>query len=324
MNKIHLPNTDIITTQLGFGCGQLMRTSSARARQKLLNVAYDAGVSHFDVARMYGLGKAEKELGKFARNKRDELIIGTKFGIDLNTSGARLARLQGIARKMIEVFPALRMLARRSSGGMIAPRNYEPKTAQISLETSLRELGTDYIDLFMLHEPTIKDINNSDILEFLVKAKSQGKIRAFGVSGDTDDVLDIYSSYPELTPLVQTPNNAVTRDIDKLLPEYNGALITYSPFSSSINMIIQHLKKNPVALKRWNDTIGMDCAAPDNIAILILYYCKSMLPNGVVLFSTSKPDRLKMLVESVSNTTSIDKYVSAFIKCIDEDLTNNK
>ena len=177
MNKIHLAETGVITTPLGFGCGQLMRTSSSSARQRLLNSAYDAGICHFDVARMYGLGEAEKELGKFIKGKRDDLVIATKFGIDLKTGGIRLAKLQGIARSMIELFPALRKLARRSSGVMMAPRSYDAKSAQISLECSLHELSTDYVDLFMLHEPSIEDIHNSDILEFLVNAKQQGKIK---------------------------------------------------------------------------------------------------------------------------------------------------
>ena len=69
MKKVHLIGTNIVTSPLGFGCAQLLRTSSAKQRQRILHAAYDAGIRHFDVARMYGLGAAERELGRFAQNK---------------------------------------------------------------------------------------------------------------------------------------------------------------------------------------------------------------------------------------------------------------
>ncbi|HET9153536.1 MAG TPA: aldo/keto reductase [Solirubrobacterales bacterium] len=52
--------------RLGFGCASLMRLPSRRRRQALLAEAFEQGIRHFDVARMYGLGAAEGELGRFA------------------------------------------------------------------------------------------------------------------------------------------------------------------------------------------------------------------------------------------------------------------
>ena len=119
MNKVRLAGTDITTSSLGFGCAQLMRISSTKHRQRILHAAYDAGIRHFDVARMYGLGAAEGELGQFAQSKRDQLVLATKFGIDINPRGGLAARSQGMARRLIALFPALRKVARRSSGALL-------------------------------------------------------------------------------------------------------------------------------------------------------------------------------------------------------------
>jgi D-threo-aldose 1-dehydrogenase len=320
MKKIRLAGTDITTSSLGFGCGQLMRISSGKFRQRLLNEAHDSGICHFDVARMYGLGAAEKELGKFARDKRDRLVIATKFGIDLNPLGNRTAFMQSTARRLIALFPALRRIARRSTGALIQPRLYNAAKAHSSLETSLRELRTDYIDIFLLHEPTLEDITNSDVLEFLEKARRQGKIRAYGVSGATADVLAIRRKVPELTPIVQIPNDAITRNIEALVPVTGVAVVTYSPFSNALNQIVSHVKANPVVSRRWQSVVGMDCASAENVAAMLLRYCLNVLSSGVVLFSTTKPERLRLLTQAAFDDSRMHFSLPSFLERIDEEI----
>src|SRR5580704_5777538 len=98
----------ITSTRIGFGCAGLMREPSARKRQGLLAAAFDQGITHFDVARMYGLGAAEGELGRCARDRRDRVVIATKFGIEPASASGRLAHLQGPARWLLARYPALR------------------------------------------------------------------------------------------------------------------------------------------------------------------------------------------------------------------------
>ncbi len=320
MKKVKLVGTDITTSALGFGCAQLMRVSSVRLRQQLLNEAYDAGVCHFDVARMYGLGLAEAELGKFARGKRDKLVLATKFGIDLNPKGTSTARLQGMARRLIAMFPALRILARRHTGTLLAPRRYDAAKARSSLETSLRELGTDYVDLFLLHEPTLDDVTNSDVMEFLNDARSQGKIRAYGISGPIHDVVAICRNVPGLASIVQIPNDAITRDIDKLAPYANRAIITYSPFSNALKQVVDRIKIAPRISDRWSKATGKDGMPTDEIAFFLLRYCLQANPSGVVLFSTTKLERLKMLAKTVTEDSSVDSSLRSFLRYVDEEI----
>ncbi|MBI5657691.1 MAG: aldo/keto reductase, partial [Geobacter sp.] len=160
MREIILPGTDITTTVMGYGCGGLMRSTSRHLRSALLNEAYDNGIRHFDVARMYGLGAAEAELGKFIKGKRDGLVVASKFGIEVAAQHWALVAMQGVARQVIALSPTLRRLARRKAGALYQPRKYDVETAKKSLHDSLKALGTDYLDIFFLHEPSLADLTD--------------------------------------------------------------------------------------------------------------------------------------------------------------------
>src|SRR6059058_1826376 len=88
-----LGDTGVETSALGLGCADLMRAGTA-ARRRLLAAALDAGVRHYDVAPMYGLGLAEHEIGRFAHGRRDRLVIATKFGIEPSRAARALAPVQ--------------------------------------------------------------------------------------------------------------------------------------------------------------------------------------------------------------------------------------
>ena len=81
MQRIFLPGTDLQTSRLGFGTGSLHHAFRTRERQAILGAALDAGFTHFDTARMYGDGLAERELGRFLKGRRGRATLGTKFGL---------------------------------------------------------------------------------------------------------------------------------------------------------------------------------------------------------------------------------------------------
>jgi aryl-alcohol dehydrogenase-like predicted oxidoreductase len=66
---------------LGLGCSTFGGSTGAGAARASLNRAFEQGIVYFDVARSYGYGQAEGIVGKFARGKRDQVIIASKFGI---------------------------------------------------------------------------------------------------------------------------------------------------------------------------------------------------------------------------------------------------
>jgi aryl-alcohol dehydrogenase-like predicted oxidoreductase len=145
-------------------------------RQNLLAAAADFGFRHFDVARSYGDGIAETELGRFLRNRSGEFTIATKFGFAANP--------------LIERFPALQMpvAAVRSVGRKLMEQKRRPFTAaflRTSIEQSLRALGVDCIDILFLHEPSVDLVPRPDeLIAAAEQAKADGKIRFLGVAGE--------------------------------------------------------------------------------------------------------------------------------------------
>lgn len=169
---------------------------------KILETAYNAGINYYDTSDKYGDGESERILGDSFTGRRDKVIIATKCGI--TTSGNRC---------------------------------FEKNYVISCLEQSLKNLRTDYIDVFQLTKPDITLIKNGDIYEIFNKLKKEGKIRYSGVSTGTDDeterlILDnqIDSLQVFYNLLHIKPNE---ESIDKAY-NANIALIIRSPLSSGI------------------------------------------------------------------------------------------
>ncbi len=117
----------------------------------VLNTAYEHGINFFDTADVYGNGRSEELIGKILKDRRDKIVISSKYGNRENEEGKWFKDLS--AEWMVK-----------------------------SLEGSLRRLDTDYIDLYMLHSPSAEYLLDDELVEALEKQKQLGKIRSWGVS----------------------------------------------------------------------------------------------------------------------------------------------
>jgi aryl-alcohol dehydrogenase-like predicted oxidoreductase len=141
------------------GWGEVDDNESIRA----IHACIDLGVNFFDTADVYGTGHSERVLGKALKDRRQEVVIATKFG---------------------NVFDE----ATRHITGQDASPDY----IRQACESSLQRLDTDYIDLYQFHTgsyPTDQAVVVRDTLEELVLA---GKIRAYGWSTDNPDLARIF------------------------------------------------------------------------------------------------------------------------------------
>ena len=174
------------------------------------------GVRHFDVARYYGYGESEGILGTFAKSRRAEITITTKFGIEppRRTNALRMAMQAG--RRLVQLVPAARGFLRRRAQGLVTGGAFSVKEARASLETSLRELGTDYIDFFLLHDYVVSENPPDELAAFLTDAAKAGKIRYFGLGTGIENVLRAMECQRELCAVVQFENSVLVRNVERL------------------------------------------------------------------------------------------------------------
>jgi len=174
-----------MTLALGFGTGAIMGRVSRRQGLAALERAYAAGIRHFDTARSYGWGEAESVVGEFLRgHPREEIRLVTKCGILPVRRSPILSAAKSIARTVLTVAPGLRHAARQvASAERFQPvRSADPAMLAESLRTSLAELGTDHVDLLLLHNfaPGMTGLN--EVAAWFADLKKQGKVRRFGYS----------------------------------------------------------------------------------------------------------------------------------------------
>jgi aryl-alcohol dehydrogenase-like predicted oxidoreductase len=191
---------------MGLGCSRLGSTLSGggpRAADSLLRHALDAGVTLFDTADVYGQGDSERLLGAAIRPRRAEVVIVTKAGQRFTWAqrAATLAKapLRRAARHLPDLHAAI--AARRAAS---LPRDYGPEHLRRAVEGSLRRLGTDRIEVLLLHSPSAEELRQGapfDVLDRLVEA---GKILAWGVSCDDAAAVEAALSLPSVS-VVQVP-----------------------------------------------------------------------------------------------------------------------
>lgn len=143
----------------GYGFGDITEEKSI----ELLHMAFDLGINIFDTAPIYGFGLSEIRIGKAFKNLREKVFIVSKSGVTWGKN------------KRVDMTNA-------------------PAVTNSMLEQSLRNLGSDYIDLYMIHWPDLKvDIRRP--LEVLAKAQHQGKIKYIGLCntnvGDLEKAFEI-------------------------------------------------------------------------------------------------------------------------------------
>lgn len=172
-----LPGTEIRVSAISMGCWAIAGDAVWGEQDEAdaldaVHAAFDHGINSFDTAEMYGEGRSEQLLGKALGARRGEAIIASK----------------------------------------VWPNHMSPEQLMRSFETSLRHLGTDYIDLYQLHWPP-RDVPLEDAWAVLEKLKRQGKVRAIGVSNfgwrDLQDLL----SFGRPT-FDQLPYNLLARAIE--------------------------------------------------------------------------------------------------------------
>ena len=129
------------------GWGEVDDAMSLRA----IEAAYDAGVTFFDTADVYGAGRSEVLIGKALKSRRDRVVIATKVG-------------------------------NRTTAGGEWVKDFSKQWITEAIEASLTRLGMDCVDLYQLHSGTDTAQYRDETFEALNALKAAGKIRHYGIS----------------------------------------------------------------------------------------------------------------------------------------------
>jgi aryl-alcohol dehydrogenase-like predicted oxidoreductase len=156
-----------------------------------MECAFDLGVTHFDVARSYGYGEAESVLGQFAAGRRKQITIATKFGILPARMSKPLRVVKPLIRKVIHHVPGMRKLVRRASAHALKHGFYTVEDARLSVDRSLQQLRTDYLDCLFIHDCSPSDPLTAELFDFLKELVASGKIRAWGYATRREWVSDL-------------------------------------------------------------------------------------------------------------------------------------
>jgi aryl-alcohol dehydrogenase-like predicted oxidoreductase len=153
-----LGDSGLVVSAIGLGCNNFGRAKTATQTQEgtdeVISAAIDAGITFFDTADIYGAerGLSETLMGNFLAGRRDDIVLATKFGMEMD----------GAAGPEWEARGSRRYIRR-------------------AVEASLRRLQTDWIDLYQLHQPDpLTPIEET--LATLDDLITEGKVRYIGHS----------------------------------------------------------------------------------------------------------------------------------------------
>ena len=222
------------SSRLGFGCGGVMGRVGRSQSLRVIAAALDGGITHFDLARLYGYGEAEALVGEALRGKRDRVVVASKFGLNPPRSAGALRALKPLAQKLAASIPGARSVLRALAGSPTQPEDrFSVGSAQASLDASLAALQTDYLDILFLHDCTAKDLTD-ELAAFLERQVAAGKIRAYGAATDIDAVVSLHQTYGNR--LIYQFANGLFTDNAARLAGAGCRVVAHSPFFGAQNL----------------------------------------------------------------------------------------
>ncbi|ULG71054.1 aldo/keto reductase [Macrococcus brunensis] len=177
-------------SELGLGCMNL--PLDYQESKEILKEALSSEISYFDTADLYNKGANEELLGKFFKENghREDIMIGSKVGNEFFQHSDEV--------------------------------KWNPSREHIlnSVKDSLHRLGTDYMDLYMLHGGMIED-NKEETIEAFNILKQDGLIRAYGISSIRPNVIRHYLAHSDMD-VIMMQFNLIDNRPEMLLDEISA------------------------------------------------------------------------------------------------------
>jgi predicted oxidoreductase len=317
MEKLVLPNTELRVSRLAAGCMGLgggwgkdtaiTKEHEAQARA-FVDAALDLGVNFFDHANIYAVGRAEEVFGRVMRERpglRERLVIQSKCGI------------------------------RWADDPPGTPQRFDFSYVHIvsAVDAILRRLGTDYLDILLLHRPDPL-MEGEEIARAFAELKAAGKVRYFGVSNQNRGCMEYIQSF--------LPDPLVANQLQMSLLHHGFAEATISFNQSSPGYpdgwegTLEYCRLKGVGLQAWSPLdrgalTGADLSKqPESVrktAALVKEYAavRGVPPEAIALawllrhparivpvLGTSRPDRLAACAKAMDVALSREEWYRLF------------
>lgn len=189
---------------LGLGCMGMSVFYGAgnddAASIKTIHRACDLGVTFFDTAELYGNGHNEELLGKAVRDRREDVVLATKFGLRLTDEGG------------------------------VTPANGKPDYIRAACDESLKRLGVDVIDLYYAHRVD-PEVPIEDTVGAMAELVTAGKVKYLGLcEAGATSIRKAHAVHP--IAAIQTEYSLWSRDVEAdVLPTCQDLGIGFVPYS---------------------------------------------------------------------------------------------
>jgi aryl-alcohol dehydrogenase (NADP+) len=206
MDFKQLGASGLTVSVIALGAGLIGYSSDRRASYRILDRARSLGVTYIDTANSYAGGRSEETIGDWlkGRSARNEIVVSTKVGRPVGSTVAA-----GLRHKQIVE----------------------------ACEASLKRLRTDWIDLYMAHEPD-PETPIVETLEAFARLEAAGKVRAIGLSNfDVPRLVQALDSAHGRPSVLQVAYSAVERPEQALInlaAERGLALAAYRPLAGGL------------------------------------------------------------------------------------------
>ena len=279
---------------VGLGCNNFGWRIDAKASAKVVETAIASGINFFDTADRYGNGSSEEFLGRALEGRRDQVIIATKFGMEMGKD----------------------------------QRGASPQYVRQAIEASLRRLRTDRVDLYQLHQPD-PQTPIADTLGALDELVRSGKVREIGCSNFTVEQIReaartakgarFVSVQNEFSLFHREPEKGVLQECEKL----GMAFLPYFPLANGLLTGKYRVGKKPPEGSRAAEGFGPKIFTETNLEIvdaliefaetrnhtileLAFAWLLSHKPVASVIAGASKPEQVRANAKSASWQLSSD------------------
>ena len=188
-----LGRTGLSVTKLGHGAMEIRgsriwggRPIEDSEAETILNAVLDEGINFIDTANDYG--KSEEYIGRYLAHRRAEYVLATKCGCTV---------------------------VRRDEHTDDTPHVWTHENLFRGLHESLERMKTDYVDIMQLHNPSVEQCEEGDLVSVLQEMKAQGKVRWIGISS-TNPHLETYIGWGVFDTF-QIPYSALEREHEELI-----------------------------------------------------------------------------------------------------------